>query len=205
MLLPSETKHLDFLALSHGTSEKPPLFLEDSALHSRLPISWVGSAEEESIANGLIKRSRRFKATITAEGQPGRRAEEIRLLDGEEIAVRQQARWEIVAAVQATPPGLIVPPSVEVFDRQVLIRDREGQPFRILEISADLPGVESNQEDGKVKTLHSVRLTVRPESATLGKTGTVFIKTDHPMQPIVEVAIFVGGNNIDVSTKEETP
>ena len=201
-LLPNEDARRTFVAFSYGTRDDPPPPLDESAIESALAVEWLGPAERRSLDGGVTEGSRSFSVLLTAAGVVGRRAEEIRLIEGGEIALRYPLRWEVIPAIRASPPGLVVSHAAGSTDRRVLLHSGDGRAFRIEGVESDLAGLDIQAESVGSKCAHIVEISIRPGPDNAGKAGRVSIATDHPGQPLVEVAIYISGGTDDVSEED---
>jgi len=183
-----------YVAVSHGTASEPPLSLDDAVLDATLPIEWQGPAEDRTIDDGLIERRRPFSVRLSGDGQTGQRTEQITLKNGEEAAHVQILRWEVKPAVQASPPGLVIPAEADTIERTIQLKSRDGQPFHVTGVTADFPGIASSTSDqDEPKTAHPVNLTIRPGPDNTGQVGHVTIEIDHPAQSSVDVSVLIIG------------
>lgn len=181
-----------FRLIAHGTAEDPPAALDDAAIECALPADWEGPTADRELDGGLVRRERAFTVRARGEGTIGRRVEEVRVALAGEILARSVARWEVAPALVANPPGLIARGGATL-ERKLLVRTVDGRPFSIRSIGSDLGCVGLPEAPAEASPMHVLAVTVRPGPDDAGRTGRITIDTDHPAQPTVEVAVYVGG------------
>lgn len=202
-LLVNETARRPFTAVSHGTEDKPPLPLGDESIASPFALEWSGSAEDRPLDGGLVERRRSFAIVIPAGREIGQRVEEITWKDGEEVALRHTVRWEVVPAIQASPPGIVVTVDAGSVQRRVLLQSRDGHPFLITGLASDIPSVTIAGDGHKnTKLVHIVDVMINPGSDDANRVGRVTVATDHPRQPEAEIFVYISGSP---SRREVTP
>ena len=188
-LLPDEEARHRFVASSCGTSDAPSLSLGDGDLESALAIRWDGPAEEREIDSGMTERSRPFSILLPADGRVGPRAEDIVLNggEGEDAATRYTVRWEVVPPLDATSKMAVFTP--ERRECALLIRARDGAPFRVTEITFDAPGLRGDVQETAPARVQTVRVESEQSPADAGRPTTMSIVTNHPDQETVEVPL----------------
>lgn len=192
VILANEEAGRDFVALTYGTPSDPPLAPDDSTVLASLDLEWGGPAADRILGDGLIERRRPFAVRFPGDGRVGARVDQITLVDGDQVILRHPLHWEVVAAIQATPPGIVASEPTPI-ERSVLLRSRDGRAFRIEAITSEIPGVEAMASTDGSQPVHAIQITVTPSAANSGTPGRVRVATDHPVQPAVEVPVFIAG------------
>ena len=189
--------HGEYLIRSFGTAADPPRELDDSAIQCELPTHWVGPAMTETDgANPLLMIHRRLALTLPATHEPGRRRAELSVLGvGGSIIGRRQVVWEVITALTASPAGLVfgaVATAGAEQRLQTVIRSRDKRPFRITATTTDVAGLVITGIDGEQpRSLHTIACILTPAGETAKRTGMVLVRTDHPLQAEIRLAVYI--------------
>jgi hypothetical protein len=167
---------------------------------SGVTIEEAGASAEEEYAPGLIRRRRRYTATLRPDvSQAGSFVETLRVplhAGGEATAF---VIWSAVAPLVASPArfhfGSVEPGGSRT--QHVLVQAAENRPFRVLDVTGE-PWSVTLDGDGppaEPKRFHSltVRLTIPDDPPARVANGVVVIHTDMPDYPIMRLpwSVFV--------------
>jgi hypothetical protein len=95
--------------------------------------------------------------------------------------------WELVAPIAAHPRQVVV-----VGDRRrhrVTLRTTPAQPFRVLKVTADLPGCAARVQDEAAAPLQSIELDLPAGEPPRSRKATLNIETDLAEQPTLRIPI----------------
>lgn len=188
---------VEYLIRSFGVEGDPPRALDESAIRCELPTAWAGPATTDADrGDHLIATHRLLAVTLPASREHGRRSALLEVC-GDDGAVigRRQVAWEVPAALTASPAGLVLAAGAGR-DLKVVVRCRDDRAFRITEATTSVAGLVVAIDDG-ARATHTLRGSYTPPSHPGPKAGEVIVRTDHPAQSVVKVAVYVAGSGTD--------
>jgi hypothetical protein len=153
----------------------------------------------------LIERSRALAVTLAAKGDPGERISSVQVSRRGEILGAVRLRWEVTAGIKAAPSALLVSSGSSATQKTISLRSQDGKAFEVLDVSSDLPGIRKETSDRGAKVAHVVRIAIEPGRENVRRWGQLTIRTTHPTQPIVKVAVFLAGPSLGAETPREAP
>jgi len=187
-----ESARAAYVIHSYGDGTTPPLDLDDRIVRCDASIQWSGPQSREIDPDtGAPEHRRGLVVTLEARGEPGPRATDILVMDGNLAVARRRISWEVTEAIKATPTGLIVSQGHDESVRRVVLRSHDGRPFRILSATSRVEGLKVYGDDGDAKTIHSLEVRVDPMSHRGLRTGEIVVATDHARQPEAKIAVYV--------------
>ena len=194
-LEPGQTRLVEFLVRSFVKAGAPPPPLEDRTIRSALRAEWTGPPTTRTDGEaGLDEFRRTLAVTLPSHPEPGHHSQSLEVLDGGGAVVGfRRINREVAGALTASPAGLLfTSPTQAAEGLKVVVRTRDGRPFRINSASAGIEGLKVSVDGADARTPHI--LTARFQGPNIGlaaRSGEIVIRTDHPGQPVVKVAVYV--------------
>jgi len=191
-LSPGQSRSVRFTLLTYHSSSESPDGLDEVAIQSESSFDWEGPPRERTLSDGLIERARDFSLVLEAALRSGPKADEIRVVDGPEVLLTHPVRWNVRPAIDTSPRGLVLLETDGPGERLTL-RARDGQPFVIEKVETKLNGLRIglNNADSTEAAVQSIEVATEPGTKFERRAGALMITTSHPVQPTVEVGLFV--------------
>lgn len=180
---------LDFTLFTYGTETHRPLTLGDSAVQSPLSLAWGAAATDHTIGGGVTERSRGFTLTLKADNDPGPKSSVLRVVDSGAVVLDHPFHWEVVPPITETPKMVVLTP--EKHKVVILLRSRDGTPFRVTRVEFDTPGFRGEAQETDRALEHTVRVEAEKTVAHGGRRMSMKVVTDHPRQGVVVVRVAV--------------
>ncbi len=196
-LEPGQSRRVEYLVRSFGLAGDPPPALGDGSIRCGLPTDWVGAPTgRKDDESGLDEVRRALAVTLPASVEPGPRSAALEVVDGGGAVVgRRWLAWVVAPALKASPSGLIFATDAQAAEGlKVVIRGHDGRTFRIISATTELAGLKVVVDGDDARPIH--QLTARfdgPARQDGSRPGEIVIRTDHPGQPVVKVAVLVTG------------
>ena len=204
LLEPGQTQGVEFLIRSFGVQADPPRALDNSAIRCDLPTEWVEPATSEAGTDSDITSVHRTLAvTLPATVDPGRQRAELAVVNSDGAIIgRRPVEWNVLAALVASPDGLILTANDRADQSlRVIVRSRDNRPFRILEAKTILTDLTVATDAG-AKPAHVIRCLFAASDRPGTRTGEVVIRTDHPDQSLIKLAVYVAGSGTKATPPE---
>lgn len=203
-LEPGQSRRVEYLIQSFGVQADPPQPLDDKSIRSELPTEWVDPAPTEAGREDQLLVFRRTLAVILpALREPSRRMTTLEVRNGYGAVIgRRSIIWEVASALTASPAGLMFGDEAQASRRlKVIARSRDKRPFRILEATSNVEGLVIDL-DGDSKPSHTIAARLAASGHPETRTGEVVLRTDHPNQPVVKLAVYVAGSGNGAASSE---
>ena len=195
LLEPGQFRRVDYLIQSFGVQSDPPQTLDDQAIRCALPTEWVSPATTELESKSSIVAVRRILAvTLPASSEPSHRLTTLEVRNGAGAVIgRRSINWEVAAALTASPAGLVFGTAAQAGQQfKVIVRSRDNRPFRIAEAASNIAGM-AVEVDGESKPSHAITARFGGQPQPGSRTGEVVLRTDHPDQPVIKLAVYLPG------------
>jgi len=202
---PKSSLRAGFVAFAYGTPSDGPPPLDRARIASDAHTEWMGPPRGRLLENGLIEQSRPLSATLVGEGEPGDRITAVEVWHQDERLGGVKVPWEVVAGIKAVPSALLVRSGPDTQKMPISLRSQDGQAFDVLKVTSSLPGIHGATIEKGAKPVHNVQVAIEPGPGNIRHWGQVTIKTNHPVQPVVKVAVFIAGPPADATTSLEAP
>jgi hypothetical protein len=181
-----------FVAVAYGTKRLPPIALDDAELKATAETSWAGPARERAMSDHVLERTRSFSLSLGSEGEPGYRFEHISLVRKSSPLAGYTFQWELPRALKVMPGSVILPSNSVRTEKKVVLTSTDRREFRVLRVqTGGKRGIEVDWKDRPPAAMNSIRISVDPASLGSNVTAEVKIYTDHPVQPLATVQIFI--------------
>ncbi len=204
-LEPGHSRRVEYRVRSFGVEGNPPPPFDELAIRSGLAAEWVGLSSSSRDADaGLVESGRTLAVTLPASNEPGPRSMPLEILDGGGAVIgRRWIVWEVASALQASPAGLVFTTDAQAAGLKVTVRCRDGRPFRIASATTGVDRllVLCDREDAR--QVHSLTARLEGPGRPASRSGEIVIRTDHPDQPVVKVAVYVAGRG--AATVQDAP
>ena len=195
LLEPGQSRRVEYLIQSFGVESDPAQTLDDQAIRCELPTEWTGPATTETDSKlGIIGLRRVLAVTLPASSEPSHRLTTLEIRNGAGAVIgRRSIGWEVAAALTASPAGLVFGTAAQVGQQfKVIVRSRDNRPFRIAEAASNVAGLAVEIDDG-TKPLHTITARFGGQLQPGSRTGEVVLRTDHPNQPVLKLAVYIPG------------
>jgi hypothetical protein len=179
----------EFRVITNGTTDDPPIDLDRVELASTIAVRWSGAKETVAAPDGLTVESRRFVAMLDRTGEPGPRAAEIVLRDGQGERARHRVDWDLVPPIVASPKMVVLATGRREY--RVMLRSQDSKAFRVEAIECVVPGLRCRVADSAAGTSQSVVVEVEDAKRTSAGHPAIVVRTDHPSLRRVEIPIVV--------------
>lgn len=190
---PGGMARVNYVAYEYGTSQEPPSKLDAAVVSSDVKATWSGPPRDRILAESVIERSRPLLLELVASGAPGERYSTLRVSSGSEMLGAASLRWQVESAIQASPSALLIDRSSSGSARPVSLRLNGDRPFRVTGVTSALPGIEGRSLEDDTRATHVIKVSLGSDRSAAERWGELTVKTDHPGQPVVKVAVLIRG------------
>lgn len=204
-LEPGQSRRVEYLVRAFGLAGDPPPPLDDRAIRSELPVEWVGlSSTGRDTESGLDEFRRTLAVALPASNEPTHRTTSLEILDAAGSVVgRRWTNWEVAPALKASPAGLVFTNDGPAADGlRVAVRRGDGRPFRIASVTTELEDLSVRVDGEDARPLHLLTARLGVPGRPGPRSGEIVIRTDHPGQPVLKVAVYVAGRAPVAPTRE---